>query len=287
MTQRRGFTLVEVLIALVIMGLVTGAVYQLLTTNQRLSLAQAEQVNLQSTVRTGSLIVPNELRELNNWAGSVDATQIDVIDADADAIEYRAMRGIGVVCQVAANELRLLSSSWNGPRLPDATRDGLYLFVDGDPDEDGDDAWEQVDITAVAPNSNCGAAGAIALTVAPVPPAAAISAVSAGAPVRLYEVMRLELDQDAAGEWWLGARSVSAGEITLQPVLGPLTNDGFELAYLDGAGNPTAALDAIASIRVTMRGLTDGAVRAHGTAALGHPTDSMATQVLLRNSIRP
>ena len=72
MTQRRGFTLVEVLIALVIMGIVTGAIYRLLNTNQRLSLAQAEQVSLQSNVRTGSLIVPSELRELNTVLGSLE-----------------------------------------------------------------------------------------------------------------------------------------------------------------------------------------------------------------------
>ena len=58
MSQRRGFTLVEVLLALVIMGVVAGAIYRLLNTNQRLSLAQAEQVSLQSNVRTGSLISP-------------------------------------------------------------------------------------------------------------------------------------------------------------------------------------------------------------------------------------
>ena len=35
MSQRRGFTLVEVLLALIIMGVVTGALYRLLNTNQR------------------------------------------------------------------------------------------------------------------------------------------------------------------------------------------------------------------------------------------------------------
>ena len=84
MTQRRGFTLIEVLLALVIMGIVTGALYRLLNTNQRLSLAQAEQVNLQSNVRTGSLVVPNELRELNTVLGSLDATPNDITVANAD-----------------------------------------------------------------------------------------------------------------------------------------------------------------------------------------------------------
>ena len=287
MTQRRGFTLIEVLLALVIMGVVTGAIYRLLNTNQRLSLAQAEQVNLQSNVRTGSLVVPNELRELNTVLGSLDATRNDVTVADADGITYRAMRGLGFLCQAAgANELRLNASTWSGSRTPIATRDSLYLFVDGDPDDEDDDAWVRVAITAVT-NSTCGAATAIRLTVAPVAPAVAIPAVPAGTPVRVYELMRLDIDPpDAAGEYWLMAESVSGGGGP-QRLLGPLTNNGFQLQYLNSAGNVTATLNAITAIRVTVRGLTDDAVRAGGTGALGHTQEVLATQVLLRNSIRP
>ena len=104
--------------------------------------------------------------------------------------------------------------------------------------------------------------------------------------MRLYEFMRLELKQDG-GQWWLAAGSLSAGEAT-QPVLGPLrANDGFQLEYLNSAGAPTAALDAITSIRITVRGLTDDAVREYGIGALDNPEETLATQVLLRNSIRP
>jgi prepilin-type N-terminal cleavage/methylation domain-containing protein len=281
MAQRRGFTLVEILIALVIMGVVTGAVLRLLNTSQRLSRAQSEQVSLQSNVRTGSLVVPNELRELNTVLGSLDPTQNDVTDADPDGIEYRAMRGLGFVCQApGATDLRLAKSSWTGLRAPDATRDDLYLFIDGDPDDDGDDSWLQVDLTAVV-DSDCGGAPAYRLT------AAAFPAVPLNTPVRLFELMRLELYADVAGEWWLGAQSVSGGEVAPQPMLGPLTDDGFALEYLGSDGNPTGNLTAIKSIRVTVRGLTDEAVRAGGSGAMGHPEEALVTQVLLRNSIRP
>jgi prepilin-type N-terminal cleavage/methylation domain-containing protein len=284
MPERRGFTLVEVLIALVIMGVVTGAIYRLLNTNQRLSLAQAEQVSVQSNVRTGSLVVPNELRELNTWlAGTADRNDITV--ADDDGITYRAMRGLGFVCQApgaGATELRLARSNWTGLRAPDATRDDLYLFTDGDPYDDDDDTWTQVDVTAVNPSPTACGAGApgYILTVAAIP------AVSVNTPVRLFELMRLELYAED-GEWWMGAQSVSAGEIEAQPMLGPLTGDGFGLEYLDSNGNPTADLTAIKSIRLTVRGLTDDLVRAGGSGAMGHPEEELVTQVLLRNSIRP
>ena len=98
--------------------------------------------------------------------------------------------------------------------------------------------------------------------------------------------MRLQLTP-ADGQWWLGARSISGGDAALTPVLGPLTDDGFALQYFDSTGAVTADLTAIKSIRITMQGLTEDAVRVGGTGAVGHPEETLATQVLLRNSIRP
>jgi len=286
MTTRRGFTLVEVLIALVILGVVTGAIYRLLNTSQRLTLAQAEQVTLQSNVRTGSLVVPNELRELNTVIGAGVGPRNDIIVADPDAITYRAMRGLGVLCQAAAangTELRLAQSNWSGLRAPDATRDDLYLFTDGDPYDDDDDSWTPVDLTVVtfSPTACGGVAPGWVLTVAPIP----AEVMPLNTPVRLFELMELELYAEG-GEWWLGARSVNT-EPDPQPVLGPLKNDGFGLEYLDSNGNATADKAAIKSIRLRVRGVTDVAVRPGGSGAVGHPEEELVTQVLLRNSIRP
>ena len=283
MRQRHGFTLVEVLIALVIFSIVTGAIYRLLNTTQRLSLAQAEQVTLQSNVRTGSLVVPNELRELNTWlAGTADRNDVTV--ADPDLITYRAMRGLGFLCQApaaGATELRLARSSWTGLRGPDAARDDLYLFIDGDPNDEDDDTWLLVDVTAASAQANaCGGDPGYVLTVAAIP-----SAVPVNTPVRIFELMELSLYADG-GEWWLGARSVNV-DLDPQPMLGPLTGDGFALEYLDSVGDPTADLTAIKSIRLTVRGLTDDMVRRGGSGAMGHPEGELVTQVLLRNSVRP
>jgi prepilin-type N-terminal cleavage/methylation domain-containing protein len=282
MSQRRGFTLVEVLLALVIMGVVSGAIYRLLNTNQRLSLAQAEQVSLQSNVRTGSLIVPSELRELNTWQGG-GADRNDVIVAQPNNVTYRAGRGLGFLCQDAAinaTQLVLAQSNWTGLRAPDAARDDLHLFIDGDPYDDNDDGWSQLNLTGVAQGNACGGAPSWALTVSAIP-----AAVPANTPVRLFEVMQLQLYADAAGEWWLGARSVV--DAAPVPMLGPLTNDGFVLQYLDSTGVATADLTAINSVRLTVRGLTEARVRTGGQAPVARSRDSLVTQVLLRNSIRP
>ena len=94
MRHSRGFTLVELLVAMVIMLIVTGSIYTLLNTTQRVSRAQAERVDLQSNVRTGAIVVPNELREINNVEGAlIGGPQVDILSATPTTLRYRAMRG--------------------------------------------------------------------------------------------------------------------------------------------------------------------------------------------------
>src|SRR5437016_6424383 len=62
---RRGFTMIELLIALVILGIVSAALYKVLVTNQRTYLAQTHRIDLQQNIRAAATILPAELREIN------------------------------------------------------------------------------------------------------------------------------------------------------------------------------------------------------------------------------
>jgi prepilin-type N-terminal cleavage/methylation domain-containing protein len=284
MANRRGFTLAEIMIAMTLMLIVSGAAFKLLVTTQRLSRSQAEQASLQSNVRMGSLVVLNDLRELNTVFGGA-ADRNDILDAQVSDITYRAMRGIGFICQApTATQIRITRSSFSGFRDPVAGRDGLYVFIDGDPDTEADDTWLPVAISAVATGTACpGALGDITLTT---PNTAGLVGLPVGTPIHIYEVMELKLHV-ADGKSWLGARSISAGE-AIQPVLGPLVDgNGFQLEYLDATGAITADRTAIKSIRVTIRGISDGAVTPGIEGILIHVQDSLVTQVALRNSFRP
>jgi hypothetical protein len=232
-------------------------------------------------------MVLNDLRELNTVAGGFFG-QNDILGAlAATDITYRAMRGIGFVCQAGtATQLRISRSTFSGYRDPLAVRDGLYAFIEGpDADSETDDSWLPVAITAVSTATACpGAIGAgITLTL---PNTAALVGLPAGTPVRFYEIMQLTL-HEADGKSWLGARSVSAGEV-IQPVLGPLADgNGFLLQYLTAAGVETADPTAIKSIRVTLRGITDGVVSAGIAASPTHVQEELVSQVALRNALRP
>jgi prepilin-type N-terminal cleavage/methylation domain-containing protein len=283
MRNRRGYTLVELLIVMIIMVTVTGGMLRLLNTSQRLSRAQAERVDLQSNVRIGSIVVPAELREINTYAGSVDPFRTDILNKTATSINYRAMRGIGFVC-AGSTTTQLRLSSFSGVRASQAVRDAAYVFSEGaNPDTGNDDSWLPVSITGVATSNTCGN-GTVELTVAP----ALAAAPPVGTPVRTYEQMQLSLYQ-LDGKSWLGVRSLSGGDLTPRPLLGPLKDvDGLNLAYLAANGAAPATNADVKSIVLTIRGVTSEQVSSGGgNAHAAYVQDSLVSQVSLRNAFRP
>ena len=285
MRNHKGYTLIELLVAMVVLVIVTGSLYKLLVSTQRLSRAQADQVDMQSNVRTASLVIPSELRELNTVvAGAV--AQNDILAMTATSIRYRAMRGIGYICQTPTiSEIRILggtgTGAWSGLRDPVGPRDSAYVFSEGPDDAvSSDDSWLPVRISGVAA-STCGANTAYALAISPT--VGALTSVPVNTPVRVYEVMELSL-YTSGGQSWLGAQSISGGELGPQPLLGPLRpGDGLAFEYLDLNGVATADVRSVKSIRLTVRG-TSTQPRYGGSSQTGTVVDSLTTQVSLRNA---
>lgn len=275
LSHRRGFTLAEIMLGLVVTVVVTGSIYNLLLATQRVTRAQAQRVMLQSSLRAGSLIVLNELGELSTATGGT-ADQNDVLTMSPSAITYRAMRGMGFICHLpGATVLRLSRSTFTGHRDPQAGRDRAFVFVPGNA-ETGD-SWVARDIVTVTTAAPCpgGRGPSITLTLSSSP---ALDTLEVGTPVRITELMEFRLYQ-ADGKSWLGARSVSAGEV-IQPLLGPLTDvSGFQLEYLNAAGSPTADRSDVKSIQVRIRGVVESA--GDRAAVL---EEELVTRIALRNS---
>ena len=268
---RRGFTAVEAVIAIVLFGLVAETLLGLLTASQRLFRSQAERAALQSTVRAGAQLLPAELRGLS---GS------DLVAIAPDQLTYRATRLTAVACRVTPASVTLRLRLMYAYRSVTPGRDSLLLFVEGNVSRSDDDRWQAVPVTGVPAGAAC-PDGAAAPAVPAVVPPAAISA-SPAVPVRGFEVVQLRLYQ-SGGQYWLGSQSISGGEAQIQPALGPLAADGVRLAYARADGSSTANPADVAFVRLTLRGLTDGAVRAVG-GALAVAADSATTSVTLRNA---
>jgi prepilin-type N-terminal cleavage/methylation domain-containing protein len=282
----RGFTLVEMLIGLILLGIVSTTIYRVLTTNQRLSRAQTEQVSLQSSVRVGALAVANELREIGiNSAGGTD-----ILAMSANGITYRAMRSSGMACAVSATQVTIrnatTSPTFFSTRNIVAGQDALLLFVDSDSTISSDDSWLNLPITGVS-TTTCGPDPAIALATTINTATTPLANIVLDAPVRTYEVMELGVTA-VSGQNWLGVRSVSAG-LPMEAALGPITANGLNLEYYTTAGGNTTTSNPalVQSIRITIRGITDRTVRAAGQSPLAVDTDSLAMRITLRNAPHP
>jgi prepilin-type N-terminal cleavage/methylation domain-containing protein len=142
--MRRGFTLVEMLVAMVVVGLVGAALIRLLSNQQRLSVTQVEQAMLQSNVRVGTQVLASELQEMGS-----DVAAVDLVTASASSVTYRAMRTLGFACAVTSSQVKIRTSPLYGTRLPVAGQDSLLLFVEKDPDISSDDRWRAFPITSV------------------------------------------------------------------------------------------------------------------------------------------
>jgi prepilin-type N-terminal cleavage/methylation domain-containing protein len=269
--DRRGFTLIEIMISVGMMLIVSGAVYQTLTLTQRLSRAQGQQVNVQSSVRSAALVLTNEFRPLA--AG-------DLVSLAPTGATYRAERGFGVLCHTAgASRLQINRLSFSGHRDPQPGRDSVSVFVEGNPATTEDDGWIPTAIAAVG-SGLCGGGGipSIDLTVASL----ALEGIPPGTPVRIHELVELRLYR-SEGRSWLGMRSVGSDE-SIQPLSGPMRDgEGLRLDYLGAGGLPTSLGNEVRGIHVTLRGESEASVN-WGAQRHQPVSQELSTRVGLRNA---
>jgi prepilin-type N-terminal cleavage/methylation domain-containing protein len=305
MLNRRGVTLVELLVTIVLLSIVGLVSARVLTSMLRVTTAQVQLTGAQSTARTGALAIPQELREVGYDTIPGIGTNSDLEAIAANRITFRAMRGMGVTCALSfpvtgITEVRIrkpvLGLRTDGPLLTDSLR----IFVENDVNRGDDDQWVSLTVTAIDPNSTCGADSAIRLTIDPTPkhtPPAGdeVDATDAfvGGPVRWYERMEYGPVIDATtGRAYVGARSLSLGQNTLLPIIGPLNDTtGFALTYYAADGtvlDPAVAPHVdVRSIGVSLTGSTAGPIALSGSSTRSRANLPVFTRVALRNNLRP
>jgi hypothetical protein len=269
---------------LIIMGLVAAVLARVFISQQRLTVAQVEQASMQANVRTGTLILANELRELATGVSG----GTDIKTFTATTLSYRAMRSLALACGITSGSVRVRQTPIYGARPITAGRDSMLLFVDHDPSSTADDEWVRLPITGISASTclTADAGPALRLASSGVPPA---SEVHLDAPVRTFEIMEIA-PVLAGGHNWLGAHSLTKpGGEPLTPVAGPITVAGLGFTYLDANGNVTGFRSNIRSIRIVLRGQTDWDVRPGST--IGVPLqplmDSLVTTITIRNAPVP
>lgn len=307
--NRRGLTLVELLVALVLLSIVSAALYRVLVSNQRIYQAQTQRIDMQQNIRAAAQILPADLREL-------DASEGDISAASATSITFRAMRWMGIMCAAPVTgplpavenpilTFTVMNQKLMGERAP-VVGDSVLIRYEGDEGTSQDDAWVRGVITfMVAQNCPGGtpynSAAGLRMTVTSsmlqvaAPPQLATpnrtNSIYQGAPVRGFITQIYSLYQPAGDtSWYVGL--TRAGN-AIQPVVGPVLSNGLRFTFLNDTNNvvlnPALANDRvrIGSVLFTLRARTAQPVRNQSSGAgSANVVDSVTVRVALRNNRR-
>ncbi len=244
--SRRGFGLIELLIAVVLGSMIISSIYSLLTTNTRVLAAHTVMTQARQTIRTGVNVLFTELREISAAGG-------DIIAMGDDTLVVRVMRSFGVVCNVDLTGTPTLTVVRVGHWFESG--DSILVFGDNDEGTSSDDVWHSGLVSAVDTMGACPSGGpspAQVLTVPNMGTELNSDSVRTGAPVRSHRRLWFGLTS-YDGDWYLGQGTSSS---TAAPIVGPLkerTENGLEFGYFDEFGATTATLTDVSQIEVTLR----------------------------------
>jgi prepilin-type N-terminal cleavage/methylation domain-containing protein len=275
---RRGFTIIELLISMMLGLLVLGAVYQLMITQSGAYGKQRELADVRETARSASTLLSWDLRHAAGGGSGIVAMT-------PNSITLRSIRGVGVIC--AKHPTLPRYALWRTAGKIEATAEDSALIL-----QVGRDRWQRVNVTSV------GTPAAMGLTACAWPGARAPDVViqvavnsnpalsksdtiniKVGAPFRAYR--RVEYSQYLLdGRWWLG-RKVGAAT-SYEQLTGPLLpSTGLQFAYFDTLGAATATPAAVGTVAFTLNAESYKKIRM-STGAFAYQRDSLTTKVLLR-----
>jgi prepilin-type N-terminal cleavage/methylation domain-containing protein len=284
---RRGFTLVELTIAMVLLGIVTAGIYRVLVTNQRVFHAQTQRIELQQNIRSAATIFPAEFHAL-------DASDGDILAMAADSIRIRQMRVFGIICDppvlggaLTARTMTVRNALTYGSRTFDATKDSLLIYYEGDKGARSDDSWVSARLTATTV-LNCtgdnkpGLKLTANLSAFVSPQVNQAGKIAAGAPVWGFEVVTYKVYQETDSKWYVGLRNAGG----LQPLIGPVAGaGGLTFTYYDAAGAVTAVPANVVEIEIRLREQTAQPIQLPEGGQVT-PVDSIVTRVALRGNRR-
>ena len=275
---RKGFTLVEITVVVVLGGLVLGALLQVLMTNQRTYTAQSAAVQGQQTSRMAIEVMFNELRELSPGDGDIRSMSPSVLDV-------RLMRKFGIACEVDVGPLALVKTVTVLDNTGDdfAANDTVFVFAENREATGSDDVWLVAPVTGVDTTVTCLGRPAIELQFPTLTTVFDTDSVRVGAPVRAYRnytYQRVNLTIGTTSGTYLSRRDPLVNSGFPWPIAGPLRpgTDGVQFIYRDAMGNITSTPTDVRQIEVRIR--TGNRVMS-GTGQM--VSDSLSTWIYTRN----
>jgi prepilin-type N-terminal cleavage/methylation domain-containing protein len=283
-TAAGGFTLVELVVALVLGAAVAGMSYDVLLEHSRLSRWQLERAQLDQNIRSAAAVLPAELRDLDPQ----DPAGGDIVTLSDTAVTYRAMRGLHVLCRPpvvdrGSASVIVVTSPVSDARDPVPGQDSALVLVAGS--GTGDDRWIHAAIATVGSGACADGTPGMALRVSAAGGGDSLAGVVSGAPLRITQPVSMRGYRDSSGDWWVGVSEYQGTGrwSAIQPLVGPIAPRGLRFRSYDAAGGETSDAARVARLAITIVGRSSVPVRTPD----GDPdflTDSLTVQVALRGS---
>jgi len=306
---RRGLTLIELMISIVLLGLLGGLIVGFLLKQQRFYAGASEILLTRTQVRQAAVLMPGDLRGISSTGG-------DIYAMTDTSIEFRSTFGSSYVCASTKASSQISIPPVNSAKGSALTvwsqtpvnNDSLALYVDSTNKSASDDSWSYHRITATSVAFSNASPGCLSATgmmkstdVSAGNPSYAFTlsptqsgTVSAGAAVRFFKKVHYSLYKASDNLWYLGYYDCRTSRVpvcnTIQPIAGPLRPyiagspqlAGLRFTYYDTLGNVTANKLAVSRISVLLQGEGTKTIQLVGSS----PTtfrDSLRIEVGLRN----
>jgi prepilin-type N-terminal cleavage/methylation domain-containing protein len=258
---RGGFTLVELLVALVISGLLTGVIFQVIGGNSRFVSMQSAREEVQQNSRAAIDLITSDLRS---------AAAVGLIEMQPNSVRLYVPRAWGILC---ADINSLSSDVWAvfpAGTIPvdfsptaQATHWGIAVHQTEDPTASTNQyrfvnavapATSTNPCAAVQPNLGTGHTTMGFRKIAGVFVDVGLTTIRTGTPVMIYEEVRYDVAQPTgSSDFWV-RRMVGYSGTTpnMQPMAGPVpsaTALGFTYLQSDGA-TPATTAAAVRQVRI-------------------------------------
>ncbi len=297
-THRRGFSLAEIMVALVLLGIVATGIMTVVMRQQQFYRSATEVIDTRQQIRQASNVVPVDIR-------GVSSVGNDILNMSDSALDVRGNIGSAVVCSHTANTITVPPVNLAGnkyfttfltrPKL----RDALIILDDGQPGNQDDD-WFPYIITAI--DSTLVGCTAFTNVLSDATKyryvytlATNLSAtIVDGAPLRMARGVKYSIYKSATDNlWWMGYRECRGDGTScdaVQPVAGPYrayaandtVNSGISFVYRDSTGAVTASKTSVARVELFVHGETQSAVALGGGKAAPY-RDYVKVTIAIRN----
>ena len=308
-SRRRGMTLLELLISLILVGLMGGLIIGFLLKQERFYAGANEILQTRTQVRQSSVLLPNDLRAISSPAG-------DIYAMTDTSIEFRSTFGSSYLCRSDQVNSKIMLppvtlaknnqlTNWS---IQPTFNDSVALFVEGTNNSSVDDSWSLHTITGIGivvsdVSTGCQSTSGLmkstdvsstnpsfAFTISPAPSAT----VGTGSAARFFKKVHYSFYKAADNQWYIGYYDCRTARVpvcnTIQPIAGPLRPytaghpelAGLRFTYYDATGAVTATKTAVRRISILFQGEGTRTIQLAG----GSPVtfrDPLRVEVGLRN----